>query len=47
MGPNKVMAENLRITPQGLQAFLDLRGSKEDPAKFLDLSYLEKALAKK
>jgi ABC-type nitrate/sulfonate/bicarbonate transport system substrate-binding protein len=47
MGSNKVMAENLRITPQGLQAFLDLRGSKEDPAKFLDLSYLEKALAKK
>jgi hypothetical protein len=41
------MAENLRITPQGLKAFLDLRGSKEDPAKFLDLSYLEKALAKK
>ena len=47
MGPNKVMAENLAITPQGLKAFLDLRGSKEDPAKFLDLSYLEKALEKK
>ena len=47
MGPNKVMAENLAITPQGLKAFLDLRGSKEDPAKFLDLSYLEKALGNK
>ena len=46
MGPNKVMAENLQITPKSLQAYLDLRGSKFDPASFLDLSYLQKALAK-
>jgi ABC-type nitrate/sulfonate/bicarbonate transport system substrate-binding protein len=44
-GPNKVMAENLAIQPSDLQGFLDLRGSKVDPASFLDLSYLTKALA--
>jgi len=46
MGANKVMAEKLAITPAGIKAFLDIRDSKADPAKFLDLSYLQKALAK-
>ena len=45
-GANKVMAENLAITPESLQDYLNLRGSKFDPASFLDLSYLHKALAK-
>jgi ABC-type nitrate/sulfonate/bicarbonate transport system substrate-binding protein len=46
MGKNKVMAEKLAITPAGIKAFLDLRDSKEDPNKFLNLTYLQKALAK-
>ena len=46
MGANKVMAEKLNITPAGIKAFLDIRDSKEDPNKFLTLTYLQKALAK-
>ena len=46
MGKNKVMAEKLAITPAGIKAFLDIRDSKEDPNKFLNLTYLQKALAK-
>ena len=45
-GANKVMAENLAITPDALKDYLALRDSKFDPASFLDLSYLKKALAK-
>ena len=43
---NKVLAEGLALTPAGIKAFLDLRGSKDDPAKFLDMSYLAKASGK-
>jgi len=46
MGVNKVMAQKLNITPAGIKAFLDIRDSKEDPNKFLTLTYLQKALAK-
>jgi ABC-type nitrate/sulfonate/bicarbonate transport system substrate-binding protein len=43
---NKVLAEGLEVTPAGIKEFLDLRGSKDDPNKFLDLSYLRKAQGK-
>ena len=43
---NKVLAEGLALTPAGIKEFLDLRDSKEDPARFLDMSYLAKASAK-
>lgn len=44
LGSDQIMARDLEITPAGIQAYLDLKGSKESPEKYLDLTYLKAAL---
>jgi NitT/TauT family transport system substrate-binding protein len=43
---NHVLAEGLSLTADGIKAFLDLRGSSDDPQRYLDLAYLRKAESK-
>ncbi len=43
---NKVLAEGLELKPSGIKSYLDLRDNKDDPAKYMDLSYLRKAQGK-
>jgi hypothetical protein len=45
-GAQKVMSLDLQIPECGVQKWLDLRGSKDPPSKFMDTTYLGKALAK-
>jgi ABC-type nitrate/sulfonate/bicarbonate transport system substrate-binding protein len=45
-GPSKVMAPDLELTEAAIQPWLDLRGSKEKPARYMDLSYWKRALGR-
>jgi ABC-type nitrate/sulfonate/bicarbonate transport system substrate-binding protein len=45
-GPGKVMAPELELTEAGLKPWLDLRGSSENPARYMDLSYWRRALGR-
>jgi len=45
-GPNKIMSHDLELTDNLLQPWLDLRGSSEKPARFIDLSYWKRALGR-
>ena len=45
-GPLGIVAEDLALSADGVRKYLDLRGSRADPAKFIDLSYLERALGR-
>ena len=42
----KIMSVDLQLPVTGVQKWLDLRGSKEPPSKFMDMSYLARALGK-
>jgi len=43
-GPNQIMSHDLELTDKLLQPWLDLRGSSEKPARFIDLTYWKRAL---
>jgi NitT/TauT family transport system substrate-binding protein len=43
-GPNQIMAKNLALPLEGIQSYLTLRGIKKAPAKFVDMSYANKAM---
>ena len=43
---NKVLAEGLELTAAGVQSYLNLRDNKDNPSKYMDLSYLRKAQGK-
>ncbi len=45
-GPNKVMAPDLALTEAAIKPWLDLRGSSENPARYMDLSYWRRALGR-
>jgi ABC-type nitrate/sulfonate/bicarbonate transport system substrate-binding protein len=45
-GPNKIMSLDLELTDRLLQPWLDLRGSSEKPARFMELSYWKRALGR-
>ena len=45
-GPLGIVADDLALSADGVRKYLDLRGSKADPAKFIDLSYLNRALGR-
>lgn len=43
-GQRSMMARHLDLPATGVQAYLDLHGSKENPAKYLDMSFARRAL---
>jgi ABC-type nitrate/sulfonate/bicarbonate transport system substrate-binding protein len=43
-GPQAMMARDLALPASGIQAYLDLRGSKADVSKYLDMTYAKRAL---
>jgi len=45
-GPNRIMSPNLELTDKLLQPWLDLRGSSEKPARYIDLTYWKRALGR-
>ena len=45
-GPNQIMSRNLELTDKLLQPWLDLRGSSQKPARFVDLTYWKRALGR-
>jgi ABC-type nitrate/sulfonate/bicarbonate transport system substrate-binding protein len=45
-GPNEIMSRNLELTDKLLQPWLDLRGSSQKPARFVDLTYWKRALGR-
>ncbi len=46
-GPRAMMAKDLALPAAGVQAYLDIRGTKgRDPASYLDMSYAQKALGR-
>src|SRR4051812_26297267 len=45
-GPNKIMSLDLELTDKLLQPWLDLRGSSEKPARYIDLTYWKRALGR-
>jgi NitT/TauT family transport system substrate-binding protein len=45
-GHDKIMSAELELTDKLLQPWLDLRGSSEKPARFIDLSYWKSALGR-
>jgi ABC-type nitrate/sulfonate/bicarbonate transport system substrate-binding protein len=45
-GPNQIMSRNLELTDKLLQPWLDLRGSSEKPAHYIDLTYWKRALGR-
>ena len=45
-GPNKIMSPDLVLTDKLLQPWLDLRGSSEKPARYIDLTYWKRALGR-
>jgi len=45
-GPNRIMSLNLELTDKLLQPWLDLRGSSEKPARYIDLTYWKRALGR-
>jgi len=45
-GADKIMSQDLELTEKALQPWLDLRGSSEKPARYIDLSYWKRALGR-
>jgi NitT/TauT family transport system substrate-binding protein len=45
-GSRAMMAKDLALTKAGVQAYLDLRGSKADAGTYLDMTYAQEALGK-
>lgn len=43
-GKDKIMSVDFELTDKLLQPWLDLRGSKETPERYIDLTYLKRAL---
>jgi ABC-type nitrate/sulfonate/bicarbonate transport system substrate-binding protein len=43
-GPDQIMAKDLALPLDGVQAYLSLDGIKDPPSKFVDMSYAEKAV---
>lgn len=43
-GTDKVMSRDYQLTDKMLQPWLDLRGSKEKPERYIDMSYVKRAL---
>lgn len=43
-GTDKIMSPDYKLTDKMLQPWLDLRGSKEKPDRYIDMSYLNRAL---
>jgi NitT/TauT family transport system substrate-binding protein len=45
-GSNKIMSPDLELNDKLLQPWLDLRGSSEKPARYIDLTYWKRALGR-
>jgi ABC-type nitrate/sulfonate/bicarbonate transport system substrate-binding protein len=45
-GATKIMAPDLELTEAAIKPWLDLRGSSEQPARYMDLSYWRRALGR-
>ncbi len=45
-GSDRIMSPELELTEKALQPWLDLRGSSEKPARYIDLTYWKRALGR-